>query len=206
MTEGTDKTYGHHQYIIVVYTIWQNGNKLSIHPWVWLNRVAMQSYWQHDWETSQISAIPIALCVCWMIINVIKCKNNTSLCTSSSPPQAPLVFELVPLKLAILFGVWGGLKYTKEKEIHTVIMRLYLFSKCMLIQPHFYLKTLFILYYYLFQMIVMNYALNPPEYCHFKLNPTITLHYFKKNITRAYEGCSVNTFQSMLKIPISSKC
>ena len=80
----------------------------------------MQSYWQHDWETSQISVIPIALCVRWMIINVIKCKNNTSLCTSSSPPQAPLVFELVPLTLAILFGVWGGLKYTKEKEIHTV--------------------------------------------------------------------------------------
>ena len=59
-------------------------------------------------------------------------------------------------------------------------MRLYLFSKCMRIQPQFYLKTLFILYYYLFQMIVMNYALNPPEYCNFKLNSTITLHYFKK--------------------------
>ena len=103
----------------------------------------MQSYWQHDWETSQISVIPIALCVRWMIIHVIKCNNKTSLCTSSSPPQAPLVFELVPLTLAILFGVWGGLKYTKEKEIHTVIMQLYLFSKCMRIQPHFYLKTLF---------------------------------------------------------------
>ena len=85
-------------------------------------------------------------------------------------------------------------------------MRLYLFSKCMLIHPQIYLKTLFILYYYLFQMIVMNYALNPPEYCNFKLNPTITMHNFKKKYNRTYEGCSVNTFKSMLKMPISSKC